>query len=152
MTAPVNTSSSRLTSAVQSLAANRLFLAGTVMLGTLLLLSLTAPALTRWHLLHEPTQPDAQGLDADGMPQPPSRAYLLGTDNLGRDVLARVVYETRVSLTVGVGGMLTATLIGTAVGLIAGFHGGKLDLLLMRFTEMNMTIPEPRLFDLREVR
>src|SRR5207247_4737268 len=45
------------------------------------------------------------------------------------------------SLTVGVGGMLTATLIGVALGVIAGFRGGKLDLLLMRFTEMNMTIP-----------
>jgi|GEM_PF-4480266 len=52
------------------------------------------------------------------------------------DVLSRVIFGTRVSLTVGVAGMLTAMLIGVVVGVIAGFHGGKLDLLLMRFTEM----------------
>ena len=75
------------------------------------------------------------------MPLPPSRTYLLGTDNLGRDVLARVLHGTRVSLSIGVGAMLTATLIGVVVGVIAGFRGGQVDLLLMRFTEMNMTIP-----------
>src|SRR4051794_4253969 len=75
------------------------------------------------------------------MPLHPSRTYLLGTDNLGRDVLARVLHGTRVSLTIGVAGMLTATLIGVVVGVFAGFSGGKVDLLLMRFTEMNMTIP-----------
>jgi ABC-type dipeptide/oligopeptide/nickel transport system permease subunit len=51
------------------------------------------------------------------------------------------MFGARVSLSVGIAAMLTATVIGVTVGLLAGFYGGKLDLLLMRFTEMNMTIP-----------
>src|SRR5581483_11041394 len=86
-------------------------------------------------------QQDLAGLDGDGMPLSPSGHYLLGTDNLGRDVLARLIYGARVSLTLGVASMLIATLIGVGVGLISGYYGGKLDMLLMRFTDMNMTIP-----------
>ena len=120
---------------------NRLVLAGTVLIGLLVLLAVAAPLLTRIRVLHEPIQQDQQGLDEDGMPRPPSGHYLLGTDNLGRDVLSRVIHGTRVSLTVGIAAMLTATLLGVSVGLIAGFYGRKLDLGLMRFTEMCMTIP-----------
>jgi len=105
------------------------------------LLAQAAPMLTRWHVLHAPDQQDEQGLDGDGLPRPVGGVYLLGTDNLGRDILSRVVYGARISLSVGIGAMLTATVIGVAVGLLAGFYGGKLDLLLMRFTEMNMTVP-----------
>ena len=104
-------------------------------------LAATAPLLTRLHLLHPPNQQDINGLDEDGMPLPPGGHYLLGTDNLGRDVLSRVIYGARVSLTLGVGAMLVATLIGVGIGLVSGFYGGRLDLVLMRFTEMNMTIP-----------
>ena len=75
------------------------------------------------------------------MPRSPGQGYLLGSDNLGRDVLSRVIYGARVSLLVGVASMLTATLIGVTVGMLSGFYGGKLDLALMRFTEMNLTIP-----------
>jgi peptide/nickel transport system permease protein len=107
----------------------------------LIVLSLLAPMLTRWHILHEPIEQDAAGLDHDGMPLHPGHNYILGTDHLGRDVLARALHGARVSLTIGFAAMLTATLIGVLVGVLAGFHGGKLDLLLMRFTEMCMTIP-----------
>jgi peptide/nickel transport system permease protein len=105
------------------------------------LLAIAAPFLTRWHILHEPVRQDAKGLDDDGMPLPPSHTYWLGTDGLGRDVLARALYGARVSLTIGVAAMLTATIIGVAVGVVAGYSRGKIDLILMRFTEMNMTIP-----------
>jgi peptide/nickel transport system permease protein len=112
-----------------------------LLIGLLVLLAVAAPTLTRMHVLHEPVQQDQKGLDEDGMPRPPSGPYLLGTDNLGRDVLSRVIHGTRLSLTVGVAAMLTATILGVSVGLIAGFYGRKLDLGLMRFTEMFMTIP-----------
>jgi peptide/nickel transport system permease protein len=112
---------------------------GIVILFTLL--ALAAPLLTRWHVLHEPIRQDLSGLDADGMPRPPGGAYLLGTDSLGRDVLSRVIYGTRVSLAVGTAAMLTATVIGLAIGLLSGFYGGKLDLGLMRFTDINLSVP-----------
>jgi ABC-type dipeptide/oligopeptide/nickel transport system permease subunit len=126
---------------LRMLATNRLAGAGALIILVFALLALAAPLLTRFHVLHTPDQQDRQGLDADGLPRPVGDAYLLGTDNLGRDVLSRVVYGARVSLSVGVGAMLTATIIGVTMGLLAGFYGGKLDLVLMRFTEINMTIP-----------
>lgn len=105
------------------------------------LLSACAPLLTRMQLLRNPVQQDAAGLDANGMPLPPGRAYWLGTDQLGRDVLSRVLHGGRVSLSLGVASMLIATAIGVGIGLISGYYGGKLDLLLMRFTEINLTVP-----------
>jgi peptide/nickel transport system permease protein len=107
----------------------------------LILLALLAPALTRWHMLQEPILQNENGLDTYGMPLPPGGRYLLGTDDLGRDVFSRVIYGTRVSLTVGIAAMLTATVIGLTIGLLSGFYGGKLDMGLMRFTDMNLSIP-----------
>ncbi len=130
-----------LKTSLRMLAGNRLAAAGLAILGLFVLLALSAPLLTRCHFLHTPDQQDQQGLDADGLPRPAGGVYLLGTDYLGRDVLSRVIYGARVSLSVGIGAMLTATVIGVTVGLLAGFYGGSLDLALMRFTEINMTIP-----------
>ena len=124
-----------------ALLANRLFRGGASIVALFALLALTAPLLTQAHLLGDPLQQDPRGLDEDGMPRSPLHAHALGTDNLGRDLLARVVHGARVSLTIGVAAMLTATVLGVTVGLLAGFYGGRLDLGLMRFTEMNMTIP-----------
>ncbi len=120
---------------------HRLVRAGGAIILLLALLALTAPLLTRWHILHDPDLQDQKGLDSYGMPLEPCSNYLLGTDNVGRDVLARVIYGTRVSLTVGVAAMLTATIIGLTIGLLSGFYGGKLDMGLMRFTDMNLSIP-----------
>jgi peptide/nickel transport system permease protein len=104
-------------------------------------LAAAAPLLTRCHLLQPPDQQDREGLDEEGQPRPPGRTYWLGSDNLGRDVLSRVVHGARVSLPVGAAAMLTATVIGVGVGLLSGYYGGKADLLLMRFTEMNLSVP-----------
>ena len=71
----------------------------------------------------------------------PSPAHPLGTDDLGRDVLARLLEGGRVSLFVGVTAALTAALLGTAVGLPAGYFGGGLDALLMRFTDGVIALP-----------
>ncbi|MEY4385848.1 MAG: hypothetical protein RLY20_1131 [Verrucomicrobiota bacterium] len=120
---------------------NRLICVGAGLLLLLTSLALSAPLLTRLNLLHEPVAQDQKGVDADGMPRPVGDGYLLGTDNLGRDVLSRVIYGTRVSLTVGTAAMLTAASIGLVIGLLAGFYGGKLDLALMRLTDINLSIP-----------
>jgi ABC-type dipeptide/oligopeptide/nickel transport system permease subunit len=120
---------------------NRQVQAGGSIILLFTLLALAAPLLTRWHVLYEPILQNLNGLSPDGMPRPPGGTYLLGTDNLGRDVLSRVIYGARVSLAVGTAAMLTATGIGLVVGLLSGFYGGKLDLGLMRFTDMNLSIP-----------
>lgn len=72
---------------------------------------------------------------------PPSAAHPLGTDELGRDVLVRLMYGGRITLLVGVVAMLVAVVIGVAVGLLGGFFGGWLDYLLMRLTDMFMSVP-----------
>jgi peptide/nickel transport system permease protein len=71
----------------------------------------------------------------------PQRPHWLGTDDLGRDVLVRLLYAGRVSLAVGIAAALAAALVGTAVGLTAGACGGWVDSLLMRLTDMFLALP-----------
>ena len=68
--------------------------------------------------------------------------YLLGTDRLGRDVLSRIVYGTRISLTVGLFGIFVSFAIGLVLGGISGYYGGWIDNLIQRFTEMVRAFPE----------
>ncbi len=71
----------------------------------------------------------------------PGRGHWLGTDTLGRDELSRIIYGGRISLAVGFGVALSAGIIGTVVGALAGFYGGRLDTLLMRLTDLFLSIP-----------
>ncbi|MGF1627476.1 MAG: ABC transporter permease [Alphaproteobacteria bacterium] len=73
--------------------------------------------------------------------RPPSDSHWLGTDAIGRDVLVRLLYAGRVSLTVGFSGALIASLIGTAIGLAAGYYGGRIDGFLMRITDGIIALP-----------
>jgi len=73
--------------------------------------------------------------------QPPSAQFLLGSDELGRSVLMHLVYGARVSLTVGFAAALFSTLIGIAVGSVAGFVGGRIDTLVMRIAEIFQVMP-----------
>ncbi len=72
---------------------------------------------------------------------PPSAAHLLGTDSIGRDMLSRLLYGTRVSLLVGFLATVLSTGIGVILGLIAGYFGGIVDMIIMRFTDMVMSFP-----------
>lgn len=74
-------------------------------------------------------------------PQAPSRKHLLGTDKEGRDVFARMVYGTRISLTIGIVAVSIYILIGVVLGSIAGFFGGTMDLLISRFIEIMLCFP-----------
>lgn len=72
---------------------------------------------------------------------PPSKEFLLGTDQIGRDVLSRLLYGMRISLLVGIMATLISTVIGVLLGLIAGYFGGAADMIIMRFTDMVMSFP-----------
>ena len=73
--------------------------------------------------------------------QPPSQAHLLGTDELGRDVLSRVLYGGRVSLVIGIFPSMISLLIGIFLGLIAGYFGGWIDYLIMRLADIMLSFP-----------
>jgi len=73
--------------------------------------------------------------------KPPDETYLLGRDTFGRDVFARVVYAGRVSLVVGVAAILLGGVIGTILGLVAGYSGGKVENAIMRFVDILMAFP-----------
>jgi peptide/nickel transport system permease protein len=72
---------------------------------------------------------------------PPSLKHILGTDNLGRDLLSRIVFGARISMYVGLGGSFLSVMIGTVIGLISGFFGGKVDMFMQRFVDAFMCFP-----------
>jgi peptide/nickel transport system permease protein len=128
----------RRSSALRGLLRNRLAVAALVVLAILLVAAVFAPLLA-------PDDPNAQDLLT--RLKPPawqhggSGAHLLGTDQLGRDMLSRVVYGTRVSLLVGAGAALLAGVIGTVIGLAAGYFGGWPDRVLMRLADVQLAFP-----------
>jgi peptide/nickel transport system permease protein len=109
-----------------------LAVAGLAMVLLLIGLSLAAPLLS-------PSAPNAQDLSL--RLQAPGTAHWLGTDEYGRDVLARMLYGGRVSLTVGLVAVAIATLIGILLGAIAGYFGGWVDQVIMRFVDIVLCIP-----------
>ena len=72
---------------------------------------------------------------------PPSRANLFGTDNLGRDIFSRIVYGSRITAQIGLFASFLASILGLTQGLIAGYFGGILESLIMRFTDILLSIP-----------
>ena len=114
---------------------HRLALASGLLLALLALLCLCAPLLAAW-LGHDPNAVDLLARFA-----PPSAEHPLGTDELGRDLLLRLLYGGRVSLFVGLVGALAAAGLGTLIGLVAGYVGGRTDALLMRLTDAVIALP-----------
>ena len=84
---------------------------------------------------------DAYQQDLFNMLKPPSKTHLLGTDNIGRDTLARLVYGARVSLLTGVLSSIWAAIVGTFIGLAAGYVGGWVNTTVMRITDAFIAIP-----------
>lgn len=79
---------------------------------------------------------------SDSFSAAPSAQHLLGTDQVGRDVLSRLIYGARVSLTVGLGTVAISVIVGTVLGLVSGYFGGKTDMIIMRITDMFMSFPD----------
>ena len=95
-------------------------------------LAILAPLIAPW----DPNRPDIKKIL-----DPPSKSHPLGTDQLGRDVLSRMLYGARVSLAVGFVSVGIATLIGIALGAAAGYHGGTVDAMVMRLVDLMLVFP-----------
>jgi len=87
------------------------------------------------------TSQNPDRIDVATILQPPSAAHPLGTDDLGRDVLSRVVYGARVSMKVGFVAVGIATSVGLVIGLLSGFYGRRVDAVLMRFVDIMLCFP-----------
>jgi len=117
---------------VRKFTRHRLAMSGLVVFSVIAMLAVLAPLVSQ----HDP---DAVALRARN--QGPSSDHWLGTDRTGRDTFARVVYAGRVSLAVGVVSVAISVVVATVLGAIAGFFGGRVDNLIMRFTDVMMTFP-----------
>ena len=135
---------------------NRMAMVGLCYLACLAVIAVLAPAIAP----HNPVQTDvrtagtyrkAAWIDDPNPMRTGSWDYPLGTDSVGRDVFSRLVYGTRVSLIVGFIPMIFTLLIGVTVGLVAGFAGGWLDNLLMRFTDVVYAFPSLLFFIIMQI-
>ncbi len=106
-----------------------------ISLGLVALLAVLS-ALAPWLSRYDPEKPQLSA-----QLRPPSGRHLLGTDDLGRDLLTRILFGGRISMSIGVLAMLLAVVIGTTVGAVAGYYGGWADNLLMRLTDLMLSIP-----------
>ena len=110
---------------------HKIAVAGLVIISLFILCAIFAPFIS-------PHDPYAISADFES---PPTSAHLLGTDQVGRDVLSRLIYASRISITVGIGVVFFTVLIGTAFGLISGYFGGITDMFIMRLTDIFMSFP-----------
>lgn len=122
----------RLFTAFRRLFASRSAAIGTVIVSVFLFSALFTPLITQY---------DPYAITLNDKELSPSAAHFFGTDNLGRDVFTRVLYGTRISLKVGILAMSISLAIGTLLGAIAGFFGGRMDMLIMRITDIFLAMP-----------
>ena len=111
---------------------NRLAVIGGVVVACLALLAVLAPAISPW----DPNRPDIKRIL-----EPPSGRHLFGTDQLGRDVLSRMLHGSQVSLAVGFVSVGIAASIGMLLGAAAGYHGGLVDATIMRLVDLMLVFP-----------
>ena len=127
----------RPATALARLMRRKLALIGLAIILTVTLGAIFAPSLA-------PYSPDEQlfdGLTIEGAPLAPNGSFLFGTDLLGRDLLSRILYGARTSLIIGVVANGAALIIGTLIGVTAGFFRGWIGAVLMRFTDLMMAFP-----------
>ena len=123
---------SLLRDAVAAFRRNHLAMAGLLFVLLLALLAIFAPLVS-------PYNPYI--VDLDNSLLPPSLQHWLGTDNFGRDVLTRILYGARISLVVGLVPSFIALVIGTAMGILSGYVGGRTDFVVMRLADMMIAFP-----------
>lgn len=118
---------------LRRIARHRGAMVGAAVILVLLLCSVLAPSIARY-------DPNAPHFDTSL--RPPSTAFPLGTDSFGRDILSRVVYGGRISLTVGAIAVLLSFAAGVPIGIAAGYYGGRLDDLIMRIIDVWLAFPD----------
>ena len=123
--------------ALGRLLSRKLAVLGLVLIVLVLGGALAAP----WIAPFAPDQQNFDGLTIEGSPLPPGGAYLMGTDLLGRDLFSRILYGARTSLIIGIVANGLSLLIGTLVGITAGYFRGWIGAALMRFTDLMMAFP-----------
>ncbi len=111
---------------------NKLAVVALIVLIILIIVAILAPVIAPYHYAEQHPK-DSYA--------PPSAKYLLGTDKLGRDIFSRLIYGSRYSLSMGVIAVAIAAVIGITVGSVAGYYGGWVDNLLMRFLDVYQSIP-----------
>ncbi|MFV2044283.1 MAG: ABC transporter permease [Anaerolineales bacterium] len=111
---------------------HRMALAGMALMGLIVALVILAPWVTPY---------DPNEIDLKIRLQPPDAQNLMGTDELGRDVLTRILYGGRISLLIGIAAMVVSVTIGTLVGAVGGYFGGKIDSIVMRLVDVFISFP-----------
>ena len=117
---------------------NRLAVASLAVVLLMILLAVVAPLLQRFGIIADPTAQDV----VNSYASPGSPGHLLGTDNLGRDILSKTLFGAQVSLSIGILVQFIVLGIGGAIGLVAGYYGGWIDNALMRFTDIMYAFPD----------
>jgi len=124
--------------ALQRFRRNRLAIAGAAVVLLLVLIAFGSPLLVQLHLIADPLKQHVEFIEA----APGQNGYAFGADELGRDTLSRLLFGSRVSLAVGIFVQAIILPIGLAIGLTAGYFGGRIDNLLMRFTDIWYAFPD----------
>ena len=112
---------------------NKMAMVCAIVIILLVIIAVFAPVLA-------PYDPDVQ--DYANILKSPTKAHLLGTDEYGRDILSRIIYGTRVSLSVGLLAQALATVIGVTLGALAAYYGGWVDTVISRITEIFAAFPD----------
>jgi peptide/nickel transport system permease protein len=121
-----------LATTIRAFNANKTSWLGLVVFVVVVLLAILAP----WISPHDPVEQDVFS-----KLKPPFDTYYLGTDYFGRDILSRLLYGARISLVIGIASTGIALVIGSAIGIIAGWYGGRLDIIVMQTMDMLLAFP-----------
>ncbi|HHU68827.1 MAG TPA: ABC transporter permease [Thermoanaerobacterales bacterium] len=118
---------------IESFKTNKMGMIGAIILGIFIFLAIFGPIIY-------PYDPMQFGTAKDVM-APPGPGRILGSDDMGRDVLGGLISGTRISLAVGILATIISMVVGTIIGVASGYYGGRTDAILMRFTDMFLVIP-----------
>lgn len=117
---------------MRELIKNRMACAGLIFISVMLIFAVFAPFIAPYDPVH---------IDAGNILAAPSRSHVFGTDMLGRDIFSRIVYGSRISLSIGFIAVGIAVIIGIFFGSIAGYYGGRVDSIIMRFVDIMLCFP-----------